>query len=707
MSTASGSGRFFAMVKYLDFFSEGVNLNVGGHAVFRTVYGSLFTIVYLGIMIYIIVMNASKYLDKSNPLAVGEVFSRENYPEINLVDNKIIPVMVAYKDETNWITVEEIDRYFTLVTQKIIWEAITDNSTKEVHLKKRFETYPTLPCSQLSEAELKEKFEYMGKNNYYYRTLTTYGICPQIPNSVTIVGKTSDEYFSQLIFKILPCSLPSASCAPASQLPLVNFQLLLPYTNLKVKDLTDPHDFAVEGDAIYYVVPSFRQVYTARVKQLNVYDFEGLFPSWRLQQTVYDIDSKFSTLTQREAATSCTYEEANREDNQQCLPYFEFVVQSSGVVANSKRTYVSLFDTLGAIGGTNGVIIVVMLMLYGPINEKKRREYMTRKVYSLIGVKEEDLDKGMEYISQRRQMQNNTQNRGDGYQVEGTDSQPNSQRVIKIEKRRWWTYICCCCRKKTPQEVEWEKKVNRAHARITDSLDVLSIVRNFNQLKVLTHFFFGERHFDMAQYVGFDLWQEECDQRDKRKLESQAEEQISKSQLAEERRNLRRVRISKRIVTEKQRFNHWLQYMKSKHFQRTKDKLVINSELNDELDEFFYQKLFDHHNSHNDIGFLNLIQLLLRDEATDTVVPLDDEIDGRHNPNENKWQADLPIPERCESEAVQFDERYSINAHQVLRSPTHFLGDQGSSPTDLILALVGRGHPSYDEGNIVPTVPHQ
>ena len=144
--SAAGSSRFFAMVKYLDFFSEGVGLNVGGHSVFRTAYGSLFTALYMAIMLIIVVINASKYLDKTRPLSVGDVFTRKLYPEINLLDNNLLPVIVAYSNETEWITAGSMSKYFTIVAHKITWRTETNNITNQLVLRKEFQIFPTKPC---------------------------------------------------------------------------------------------------------------------------------------------------------------------------------------------------------------------------------------------------------------------------------------------------------------------------------------------------------------------------------------------------------------------------------------------------------------------------------------------------------------------------------------------------------------------------------
>ena len=626
----STTSKLAEIVKYLDFFSEGVNLNVGGHSVFRTLYGSIFTIVYLGIMLYIVISSMEKYLDKTKPLAVGENYSAEVYPEINLYDNKLLPVIIAYSDETQFIKADKLSKYFTIFTEKIVWTASTNEDTKEAQLQKYIQRYPTVPCNQLSD-EQKDVYTYMGTNSYTYKTLLTYGLCSMVPKDITVKGETSDDYFSLLAVKLLPCSLLSG-CATEAEMYKVNFQIILPASNLDVSDSESPHNFTIRADEVYYVTPMQRQMYLGKLKEFRVRDYEGVIPSWTEVVSAFDIGTVSTIQTARKPVLNCTAADAGVTDNQNCLPYIEFLVQSGSQKIINKRTYVTLSQTLSTIGGINSVIFIVMLLLYGPINDMKRKDYMTRKIYSLVGVNEDDLEKGLEYLEKRKNASNHTVLEGESPEkLHPTDGAQGSLDNISIHTdRKWWGL--CCCRKKTVSEMELEKRIKRANQRIIDSLDVLSIVRNFNQLKVLTHFFFEQHHFDLAQYVGFDLWQAECDEIEKRKKATEDGEEgyPSQRQIELDRRNLRKVHISQRILTEKQRFNQWIDYIRLKHRIRPeKEQNQVTNQVSKELDEFYYQKLYPNHGLKTTDGMVDLVNELMRIEVDPGDVPSID-ADDRH-----------------------------------------------------------------------------
>lgn len=618
----SSSGRFFAMVKYLDFFSEGVNLNVGGHAVFRTPYGSLFTCAYLAIMIFIVVSAIEKYLDTTKPIAVGEMYSTSEVPEINLYNNKLLPVVVAYSNETEFIRASNLGKYFTIKTEKINWVAKTIPGTDEATLEKVIDLYRTVPCSELTDQQM-EVYKYIGTDSFYYKTLRTYGLCSLIPNDTTVKGRISDKYFSQVVLKVLPCSLVTG-CATEDEMMQVNFQIIVPSSNLNVANSKNPHDFTIRADEVYFVTPMLRQIYLAKLKEFTVMDYEGFIPTWMKETTVHDIGTVTFVQTSRKAVTKCTAQQVTIPDNIECLPYFEFLIQTSGQKVINKRTYVTLSQTLSTIGGTNSVIIIVMLMIYGPINEKKRKEYMTRKVYSLLGVKEEDLEKGLDYLEKRKAQARQTLGPHDESPERplASDTQQDNSLNIRIKTdKKWWQ--CCCCRKKSESELELEKTVRRAQERILDSLDVLSIVRNFNELKVLTHFFFEERHFDLAQYVGFDLWQAERDERIRRLKEDNENPEVQTSQrdITMDRRNLRKVKMSHRILSEKQRFNQWMDYILHKHNNRVEDKPEITNEVANELDEFYFKKLYPNHGLKTIDGMIDLVNQLMRNEVDPGDIP--------------------------------------------------------------------------------------
>lgn len=368
----------------------------------------------------------------------------------------------------------------------------------------------------------------------------------------------------------------------------VNFQMVLPTSNLDVSNYKKPLSFSVNADDIFYVNPLCNQVFIVKLKQFTVKDYIGLFPQWNERLSIYDIGGMDTHVQYRHNETKCDPSEIAKDDSLICHPYFHFVFQSSGELVYNKRTYRTVAQTVGAIGGTNSVVIIVLLLLYGPINDMKRKDYITRKIYSLVGMRDADLKKGLAY-AESGQMSDKIPHGSKHPASIGDNVTTNGEDQLNEPKNSFWR--CFCCRKKTQADIEWKARVKQAHRRIEDSLDVMTIVKNFNYLQVLTHFFFEERHFDLAQYVGFDLWRNEQDEKARRLTDDQEED---KKVARHQHRKLRKVKMSRRILLEKKRFNRWLSYIQDRHMNYTQDDNKIKSEVASSLDDFFYNSLAKH-----------------------------------------------------------------------------------------------------------------
>jgi hypothetical protein len=139
------------------------------------------------------------------------------------------------------------------------------------------------------------------------------------------------------------------------------------------------------ADDIYYINPALRQKYNAKFKENIVWDSKGLFdPDLQERTRYYDLSNIFvSNAYRNPAKLECTPEET-LDDASDCYSYFEFSFQSSGVVFNYKRSYKTLGDTLGDIGGLNGVIMLAFMILAKPIVDWSYDRHILNKVYSFL-----------------------------------------------------------------------------------------------------------------------------------------------------------------------------------------------------------------------------------------------------------------------------------------------------------------------------------
>lgn len=345
----------------------------------------------------------------------------------------------------------------------------------------------------------------------------------------------------------------------------VNFQLILPTSNLDVSNYEDPLSFSDTADDVFYVNPLASQTFTIKIQHYSVMDYTGLLPSWRERLSIHDIGQITTTINYRHNETRCDALEVARDRSPLCQPYAHFTFQSSGHVIRNKRTYKTIAETVGAIGGTNSVLVILFLIIYQPINKRLTRDYISKQVFSMV----ESRESPKKHESQNEELM---------YKMV-----EEREKGAKRTRYNWWR--CCCCRKKTPSEIAMNKWINESHQRIDESLDVLNIVRNFNYLQVLTNFFFEERHFDLAQYVGFDLW------RDYKQREAKKEKANLKlaSTLSEKQPDKNLTEIKKMI--NQRRIANWMVKISEHVAGNLQEPKFLKPQVAEGLDEFFFDQL--------------------------------------------------------------------------------------------------------------------
>ena len=83
--------------------------------------------------------------------------------------------------------------------------------------------------------------------------------------------------------------------------------------------------------------------------------------------------------------------------------------------------------------------------------------------------------------------------------------------------------VFCC--KKTQKQIDQKKQRDSLYKRVEESIDVITMVRDFNYLKILVHFMLNKDHINSAQLVGIELWKKE--QRIKNSIKKSIKEQMA------------------------------------------------------------------------------------------------------------------------------------------------------------------------------------
>lgn len=614
------------ILTHLDYFSSHMPLNINGQSAYKTKLGVLVTLIYLGCLLTVTVDQVRNFFDLKNPIAVTDAFSASVYPQVKLLEQKFMPIFVAYSNETDLIPPDKMAEYFTIAFNKIGWRTVEDG----LNLQKEFDNFPAVPCSELSEEE-RQGYDYIMQDEYTNDLFKTYAICGKVPLNISVEGKGSDPYFSFFTLKVLPCSL-SSGCRSYTEILEANFQIILPTSNYDSSKSSSPLSKLASYDEVYYVHPFNKQMYSSKIRSQKVIDLLGAYPVWRETSSAFEIGATFLTNQYRQNVTKCTQAQIEIPDNQECLPYFEYTLQSSGIVAIYRRSYATIFETLGNIGGTTQIVFLFLLLLYSPIDEYRRRKYVLEKVYPLLGEKDIGLGKQeMELVKPSKESNNfveekTDQSKGAGSFIFDKDSpvpyesnskQSNSllkkttsrisnffhknsllgsffsKKLEKDEegrpdpnkekafKSRTWKEKLLCCRKKTEDELLYEARVKDALDRIDSTLDVTNILRYFNLIVVMSHFFLEDQHLELAQYVGFDLWRQRQNKQKERECQ---EEKSSKKK--------NRIEPAHCLDKEKDVFHKSLEKLQEKKLEGNAEIGKLDKDIKSLISNFYYDHLF-------------------------------------------------------------------------------------------------------------------
>jgi hypothetical protein len=258
-------------------------------------------------------------------------------------------------------------------------------------------------------------------------------------------------------------------------------------------------------DDYFYMSYDSTQLYSVKVGQTDIYNLEGPINKWVKGQEVFQIESHMMSLANRpNSDTTCTPEDVKDYTSEvKCSSYFIYTIQSSSQRTVKKRSYTTLIDALGSVGGINGILMLFCGILYSNINVRKRNMYLVNNVYPLL-------------FKTKKQIEE--QKRQDERELEATDGDKSMMNKIMPDQIGF-------CKKKSKKQVEREKiekkRIDMALQRIQSCLDIKTMVESSYKLQVLSSIFLEQRHHGLAQIVDFNMWEdlEKEKERSKRRQE--------------------------------------------------------------------------------------------------------------------------------------------------------------------------------------------
>ena len=455
-------------LRMLDFMAPPVMLNMGGDKGIKTVFGFVMSICYIGVLIALAVVIALSFFDTSNPSIAQQQTESGVYPRISLADNKMVPVLYVFQNTIYPTKPQDILRYITpLFAKQKFYLKPDEKGVPQTFYE--FVPMPMVPCGELMKDEAAyQLYKDYENTEFFAKYAKDYGLCIKVNETEAFVqGGGTDGAVDMLTMNIYPCSLASG-CASFEEIVQVGLVLSFPTYSLNFSSYDKPVTPYLTGDNIYYIDPKTRGKYSNKLSINEVWDDRGLFFENRLKKNYSEVARLIPGNRYRNVSQlTCTMKDILAEE---CLVYFNFEFMSSGRKVIISRTYKSLTQTVSEIGGINSICFVFFFYINLVYMEKAKKKILANHIF-------EFLDKPLF----------DKNNKGGASKSDAKQKPSKSAKQLQLDKKK-------------AKELEEE-----ACKVVEKSLDVVTIVKEINTLKVLTHLLLKDYHLKLVPALALSL----------------------------------------------------------------------------------------------------------------------------------------------------------------------------------------------------------
>ena len=164
----------------LDYFAQPIQLNMDGKKKHPTAAGVFFTLLWVGVILYVAITQLIMIVNKSTPVTSREIRVLDVYPDIDLTSNRFLPVFIAYSNDVDIIPTASLSRYFTIYFE--VTSYVTEDLGSSLKTKKFKTIVDSVPCKSLSISD-RSRFSYFDSDSYLTNTFKSSWACSWFPNS--------------------------------------------------------------------------------------------------------------------------------------------------------------------------------------------------------------------------------------------------------------------------------------------------------------------------------------------------------------------------------------------------------------------------------------------------------------------------------------------------------------------------------------------
>ena len=362
------------VLRKMDILGDNFVLTQKSEERFTTKIGGCLTLISVTISIFVIGFFFYQFFQVNDPTIAISSFKATNYPKISYSDTKFTPFIHVRKNGQP-LSNKENQRFFTFVMIQV-----TFNREQETSIESTQELYvsPMIPCGD-DKTDLNDYMKQDVKTNLLVQGYS-YCASPDKPEKYFSSSSAVNAPFSYITYGVFPCTLPDPSdCASGPEIDKTDLIFVYPETIVNGKDYKNPVTAQPNTDFKIAMDHQHRQMWSSSIRINKIMDETSEFFSAKQKATFLDFENtRLYTVSRDGTKMHCKPEEIIGPN---CSAYALFDFLSGPTTQIITRKYVTIFQTLGNIGGIFELILAIVGVFYIYFKRRTKDNILREIIY--------------------------------------------------------------------------------------------------------------------------------------------------------------------------------------------------------------------------------------------------------------------------------------------------------------------------------------
>jgi hypothetical protein len=319
---------------------------------------SIIVVILIGISTYIFIRNG---LDTSNPDVSMSTSISDSLPKRQLYDNEYALGLGVYVSPAQILKTPDIDSYFTVIMY--VYEL--NKGPNDTVVESIVAEFPFKACKDIQDTTLTKSFIHADDGSDTAKFASLFMICPDVdkPEELFTISNDFQLPYRTIRLKVMPCSKPSS--ADCEMNPTTLSRVYLNFGFVQTSFIPSSKESPLKRVPLlkdFRVDLTQEMKYEISLKGNQIHDDEKDFSDKELAFSFIDNDDeKIYSVARDFTKVYCAPADVNTAN---CPPYNVISFRSSGKTLTIVRKYPKFLGTMGEIGGTAELIVIIVGFFY-------------------------------------------------------------------------------------------------------------------------------------------------------------------------------------------------------------------------------------------------------------------------------------------------------------------------------------------------------